>query len=405
MSDTASNERLEKPCACCGQPATGEEDLCPVCATELDAGTTAPVETLGVPEEVTPADSGGVAALLAGISRLMEPGQSQPAGAPSTELVDLSKLEDAFTLDNGFSQPDWKAITAFVERTVLPEGEDQAWRDVVSQWLGQLRSDLGGDYRPYESHRFIVLSCLSPRESGLVLRFAEHALDVIGQQLGDLAWKIKGAKYPLLIFEDQDDYYSYLLHFHPDGTHASSGGACLSTGYVHIAAPHRNLTDAKAMLAHELTHACVAHLSLPNWLNEGLAVTLEKATVGGREFIVDHELVLRHQTFWNRESIQRFWAGTSIDVPGESNELTYSLAEIFVHLLANDRPAFLDFVQTADASDAGQTAALECLDTDLGDVACEFLGPGEWRPNRKAIADCWKSAGWVQQEAPPKLNE
>lgn len=32
-----------------------------------------------------------------------------------------------------------------------------------------------------------------------------------------------------------------------------------------------------ASIAHELTHDCLAHLALPLWLNEGVAVVVQKA--------------------------------------------------------------------------------------------------------------------------------
>jgi hypothetical protein len=48
------------------------------------------------------------------------------------------------------------------------------------------------------------------------------------------------------------------------------------------------------------------------------------------------------------------------------------------------------FVQAARWEDAGQDAALNILSKDLGDVAGTFLGQGNWRPSRKAIADYHK---------------
>src|SRR5262249_28371125 len=104
------------------------------------------------------------------------------------------------------------------------------------------------------------------------------------------------------------------------------------------------------------------------------------------------DLAERHHAFWTSKNIQEFWAGTSFHQPGGPNELSYSLAEILVQLLAKDRDSFLEFVRHAHYSDAGLTAAYDCLGCDLGDMAAPFPGEGNWRPNRKAIADLWKSA-------------
>jgi len=44
-------------------------------------------------------------------------------------------------------------------------------------------------------------------------------------------------------------------------------------------------------------------------------------------------------------------------------------------------------VKNADWRDGGQDAALACLDVNLSDIAGGFLGPGNWRPQRKTITD------------------
>jgi hypothetical protein len=49
-------------------------------------------------------------------------------------------------------------------------------------------------------------------------------------------------------------------------------------------------------------------------------------------------------------------------------------------------------VNEAHRNDAGQTAAIECLGMDLGDVMSTFLGDGDWRPRRKAMVALWEAA-------------
>lgn len=96
--------------------------------------------------------------------------------------------------------------------------------------------------------------------------------------------------------------------------------------------------------------------------------------------------------YWNSQTIQRFWAGVSFDEPGESNELSYSLAEIFLRLLLERPEGLCAFLQQASWDDADQTAAIECLGQDLGQVAGTFLGEGDWRPYRKSLVECWEPA-------------
>jgi hypothetical protein len=93
--------------------------------------------------------------------------------------------------------------------------------------------------------------------------------------------------------------------------------------------------------------------------------------------------------FWKSQNIQRFWSGVSFAEAGDSNELSYSLAEIVLNLLMEGGKELAGFLQAARWEDAGQDAALNVLDMDLGQVVATFLGEGNWRPNRKAIAECW----------------
>jgi len=83
--------------------------------------------------------------------------------------------------------------------------------------------------------------------------------------------------------------------------------------------------------------------------------------------------------------------------PGDPNELSYSLAEVFVKLLSErgEGPAFRSFIEHAHQDDAGQGAAMDCLSADLGGIAGTFLGRGDWRPRRSAMVACWKQAGWA----------
>lgn len=72
-------------------------------------------------------------------------------------------------------------------------------------------------------------------------------------------------------------------------------------------------------------------------------------------------------------------------------ELSYSLGEIFVTVLSEKKGDFIGFISNADWRDGGQDAALRFLNLDLGEVAAGFLGPGNWRPQRKAVSECFKS--------------
>jgi hypothetical protein len=130
-----------------------------------------------------------------------------------------------------------------------------------------------------------------------------------------------------------------------------------------------------------LTHNRLAHLPLPRWLGEGLAVAMERR-IGGNKFgRLDRELHQKHMRHWTPQTIESFWTGESfLDQDGEVVHLSYSLAEILVDILVQDfpRPRFIEFVAQAHGSDSGQAAANQGLGITLGELVSTFLGPGEW---------------------------
>jgi hypothetical protein len=238
-----------------------------------------------------------------------------------------------------------------------------------------LREDLGGTYRCYETKNFLFLGAEGRRVSDALLAYAENSQEVIAAQIGKLAPRNVYGKHVLLVLSDADDYYTYISHFYPDGTHNTSSGVFITAGgYSHIA------------ITHELVHNNLFHLPIPTWLNEGLAQRVEGIVVG-RAAGLDREMAQRHREFWDEESMQRFWAGQSFHEPGESVELSYHLGLLLVESLSASGAAFLDFVAEADWRDGGQDAAVRMLDQDLGAVVGGLLGEGNWRPNRKRIAD------------------
>lgn len=317
---------------------------------------------------------------------------------PRPELIDLGQIEGAFSFEEGFSRPDWRVIARAIEQCVTgPDDMNAGCTEAATQWVNQLRSDLGGDYQVARSRRFILLSALGEEAFGKVLTFAERTLDQIRERLRDAAWNPGRGKHVILLFEEEDDYYQYVSYFHQDGTHPTSGGCLIrGGGYVHIAAPYDPFS-IRRMLAHELTHNCVTHLPLPLWLDEGLAMMFERSVSTGHQPVIDAELKRQHLAFWNPDNIQEFWSGISWGKPGDSNHLSYSLAEIMIILLSEQRGDWGAFLKQARADDGGQTAAIECLGIDLGDLMSTFLGEGNWRPRRKAMVTLWES--WKKAKA------
>ncbi|MBU6402954.1 MAG: hypothetical protein KGS61_21750 [Verrucomicrobia bacterium] len=310
--------------------------------------------------------------------------------------IDLDQVEDAFVRADGFQRPNWDRIRALAA-AVPPECLDAAWSEVATQWVQRLRADLGGRYHVAQSGRFLLLSELEPGTVHELIGVAARTLDLVQQVLGESERPPGWGKRVILLFTELDDYYQYVSYFCRDGTNPASGGMLIRKDYIHVAAPYEDGRYIRQTLAHELTHAAVVQLPLPRWLNEGLAVTVQKRIAKSGVPALDADLRDEHVAFWNEDRIQSFWAGTSFYEPGESNKLSYSLAEILVSLLSADPEKFVNFVRSAQATDAGQTAALDVLGVSLGDTVATFLGEGNWRPVRKAIVDCWAAAGWTSK--------
>ena len=347
---------------------------------------------------------------------------------PAPKLIVPAELAAAFSFQESFHRVDWDLVRQWIDSHLSPADREEAWNEAALLWISKLGEDLGGDYIILQSPQTVLL-CDRPLETARwLLDYAGRAAVTIKEHLGDTAWQGAFAKAVVLVFSDDDDYYQYLAHHTPDGEQAASGGVCIHSGYTHIAVLWRDELEAANVIIHELTHDCLAHLPLPLWLNEGVAVTLQRAiaptprglgqseqdalyaaSIDWRAPIMWDELAERHFAFWTEKPIQAFWAGTSFYQPGEGNELSYSLAEVFLRLLIErtDRNSFRAFLESAQQDDAGQTAAMDILAIDLGEIARTFLGEGDWRPQRKAMIACWDAAGWKkrhQDGTPPAVG-
>jgi len=297
------------------------------------------------------------------IRSLLTSSSRQPDPVPAKRLgLALSGIDGAVVVEKHFPRPKWKIIHAWIKEHVPEEDRPLAWQEIAFDWVSTLKNHLGADYAVYRSPNFILLTSRGLNASKSILRTCELAVQYIVDWLGPVAAKRGHGQHVVLDFATIENYYDYLRG-----------------GYLHIAVPPSH--GMQNVLIHELAHNRLAHLPLPKWLNEGIAVTMERK-IGGKQYgRIDRELHQKHRAYWTTQTILAFWTGESFhDLDGEVVHLSYSLADILVDLLVQEFPNFMDFVCEADQKDAGLTAAHQCFGIGLNDLVSTFLGSGDWTP-------------------------
>jgi hypothetical protein len=204
-------------------------------------------------------------------------------------------------------------------------------------------------------------------------------------------FKVPG-KHVIVAIRTQEDYYRYISQYYEEGKYGGSAGVHIREGYPHVVIRGKQLWMLENTLSHELTHVALHHLSMPQWLEEGLAQMFEHDMTGRSLLMVDGEMAGKHKNCWGKYGLDEFWRGEGFSRPGKVQELSYQLAEILVRLLvAEARPQwfgwvrapqqrFFAFLRQASATDCGEAASREHLQCGLGDLAARFLGPGSWSP-------------------------
>lgn len=299
----------------------------------------------------------------------------------------------------GFPRPDWQAIGDWIAANVAKDQWFEAWHQASLIWVGRLKSRLQGVFEISQSKNFVLLAPTHADRHKKILQFLESTRRGVLTALEGIASDEGYGKHVVLVFQTLDEYYAYVAYFYPDCRDIGvSSGMFLHDGYMHFVTSSDDLMGLGPILAHELTHDCLAHLPLPPWLNEGLALSLENAVVGSAPFSLDRELVEQHREFWTAETIQEFWSGKSFHRGDDGAMLSYSLSQVLMLRIHGVVPVgsgqFCSFVLDSRYEDAGSAAAQKHLGLNLTALIEGFLGPGDWtlKPHQ------WKQAGPVEDK-------
>jgi hypothetical protein len=303
--------------------------------------------------------------------------------APPTSIVAegiddfdvTSHLIDA----NGLPVLDWRAVQEWVESIPSSQLQKAAWARCEQAWLEHLRAALGTSYSLAVENEVALLSSLEANEETATIAFVAKTRQRIVRVLDGVAHVPEWGNDILVVFDEEDAYYRYVAHYYPEaGDFAASGGMFIYHGCGHFVTVRADLRAIEPVIAHELTHACLSHLPIPAWLNEGLAVNTEQrlcpppsGAFSGRSS--PQQMQSRHRKFWKSQEIQEFWSGKSFLRADEGNELSYDLARIMVSQFASNWEQFRSFALEANGEDGGAAAARNHLGIELGQVACALL--------------------------------
>ena len=308
----------------------------------------------------------------------------------SGDDLDISGL---VTWEEGLPRPQWDLIEAWAESREDAAGQGAAWTAAGRQWLALLGEALGRGYEVAETEHFLGVGPSGEGGGGPLLRFAERCRGVILSTLSGVAHFSVRGKQVVIVLRTPDDYYQYVSPYYSEGEHGGSGGVHIREGYPHVALHGKHLWTLENTLAHELTHVCLHHLSMPQWLEEGLAQMFEHDLTGRSFLQLDAEMAARHKRYWGKNGLDEFWYGEGFSRPGKVQELSYQLAEILVRLLLEEgRPRWFGlvrepqrrlfaFLRQARAADCGEAACREHLGFGIDELAARFLGPGSWSPS------------------------
>ena len=260
--------------------------------------------------------------------------------------------------------------------------------EVHNAWISAISDQLGNEYLTYESNDFLLVSAADEKYISRFLKSMENIHYRINKALGELCVR-REQKLAIFIIDDHDKYYEYISYYYPDeGSFARSSGVFLNDIVPHFVMPKEELNIVQTVAAHELSHAMVAHLRLPLWLDEGIAVNMEASITGSNPFRLNQEKHAKHQAFWQAGEIQEFWSGESFSRPDEGNELSYQLAQLIARSLAEEHDAFYQFVSSANRDDGGEKALLGSFGVSLGDIIENVFGEGDWKPKPES----WRGA-------------
>lgn len=288
-----------------------------------------------------------------------------------------------FPVRDGYPRFDREAIGAWIADQFPPERRDAAVGAAVRAWLDALAEALDNGYNLYDTGDFLFLTQQNRKDAVELLKTMAALVKKIDGHFAGL--RSLPAEWPLVVveFEGADKFWHYASHYFPPGSYAAAGAMMIPDDYPLVVMPPHHEEAAPPVLAHELSHLLRALSNLPLWVEEALAIRSEAFTASHLTLGDMHERGSAWR--WSEDDIQLFWAGKAFFAPGEMQPASYRLAKSLLDSVTVSWEDFVAFCGAAKHEDAGLAAAREHLGVDLGELAGELLGEGDWTPDPARI--------------------
>lgn len=293
-------------------------------------------------------------------------------------IDDLRKYAIAEHLStyNGMPYLDWNNAIKWISSYKSKNHKKKAWSECETAWLQHLSKSLGESFYISTDRDALLLSSLKQNVARATMQYINKTLREILKTLNGISKQPEFWRVALIVLDDADSYYDYISYYYSDSDDfPCSAGVYVNAGYGHFVTISHNLSDMEPVIAHEMTHLCIDHLQIPKWLNEGIAVnTQNRLCRTCSSTLSEQEKQKEYKEYWGPKEIQEFWTGQSFERTDDGVRLSYDLAEKIVAYLSRDWKLFCTFVNTAEVSDGGYNAALECFDLELNTLASTILG-------------------------------
>jgi hypothetical protein len=279
-----------------------------------------------------------------------------------------------------FAFPDWVRIHEWAGGTFAEADLPRVYNKLARSWVDQIGARFPCAVDVAESENFIAVTARTAGNIKATLVQLEDYRLQIQRALAGLDLIEWSSKVVVVIAPDQETFTRYLGDYYEDGEHMLPGGVCLKRGYVHFVLPDNNLTNSAPVLAHELTHVCVSGIPWPVWVEESVVQSVEHRLSQRNPYVLDRDIVQRHQRYWDPAKVRDFWSGRSFNYPNEGSELSYHLCRFLLEAVAHHgREALMVFLRNANQEDSGFGAMRAVVGFDPAEVLEDLLGVGDWK--------------------------